>query len=87
MDDILARTPNHYADLIKMDIEGYEDVLLRENNDWLNRVGCIVMEIHGEYAGRPLDKKPLISLLQAKGFDYIDPVVSYVEHTFVRAPR
>jgi len=34
------------VDLLKIDIEGAEENLLRENNGWLDRVGAIVMEIH-----------------------------------------
>jgi FkbM family methyltransferase len=33
-------------DLMKIDIEGYEGVLLHENNSWLAKVDTIIMEIH-----------------------------------------
>ena len=33
-------------DVLKIDIEGYEGILLNENNAWLNLVGTIIMEIH-----------------------------------------
>jgi len=34
------------VDLAKMDIEGAEDSLLGQNNEWLERVGAVVLEIH-----------------------------------------
>ncbi len=33
-------------DLLKVDIEGYEGILLAKNNDWLSKVTTIIMEIH-----------------------------------------
>jgi FkbM family methyltransferase len=36
-------------DLLKIDIEGYERVVLRDNADWLSRISCIVGEIHDGY--------------------------------------
>jgi FkbM family methyltransferase len=33
-------------DLLKIDIEGYEGVLLKENNSWLAKVDTLIMEIH-----------------------------------------
>jgi FkbM family methyltransferase len=33
-------------DLLKIDIEGYEGVLLNKNNNWLTKVDTIIMEIH-----------------------------------------
>jgi FkbM family methyltransferase len=35
------------VDLVKIDIEGGERELLRHSADWIDRVGQIVMEIHG----------------------------------------
>jgi hypothetical protein len=34
-------------DYVKMDIEGAERRLARENNGWLQRVGSIKVEVHG----------------------------------------
>lgn len=34
------------ADLVKIDIEGTEQELLGSDNNWLNRVGAVVLEIH-----------------------------------------
>lgn len=33
-------------DILKIDIEGYEGVLLQQNNEWLARINCVIMEIH-----------------------------------------
>lgn len=33
-------------DLVKIDIEGYEGILLKVNNAWLNLTGTLIMEIH-----------------------------------------
>jgi FkbM family methyltransferase len=33
-------------DLLKIDIEGYEGVLLHQNNNWLAKVDTIIIEIH-----------------------------------------
>ena len=37
-------------DILKIDIEGYERILLRSNAHWLSRVSCIVGEIHEGYS-------------------------------------
>lgn len=38
------------VDLLKLDLEGYERLLLRRENDWLSRVGAIIGELHGNDA-------------------------------------
>jgi FkbM family methyltransferase len=35
--------------LLKVDIEGYESILLRERYEWLERVDAICIECHGEF--------------------------------------
>lgn len=42
-------------DLLKMDIEGYEKVLLSNNADWLWRVNALCIEIHGDYSQSDLN--------------------------------
>jgi FkbM family methyltransferase len=37
------------VDLLKIDIEGAEELLLSRNNDWLLTVNCIIIEIHANY--------------------------------------
>lgn len=44
--DILSRLGWTQIDLLKIDIEGAEEELLSQNNDWLTRVGAIILEIH-----------------------------------------
>jgi FkbM family methyltransferase len=34
------------VDILKIDIEGYEGLLLASNNDWLHNISIIIMEIH-----------------------------------------
>jgi FkbM family methyltransferase len=43
---ILAECQWEQIDLLKIDIEGYEAILLTQNNDWLSKVNIIVTEIH-----------------------------------------
>lgn len=46
MDTILNKLNWQQVDLLKIDIEGYEGILLSTNNSWLNRVAVIIIEIH-----------------------------------------
>jgi FkbM family methyltransferase len=43
---LLARAGWDEVDLVKIDIEGTEEEILTENNDWLARTGALVLEIH-----------------------------------------
>jgi FkbM family methyltransferase len=40
--------------LLKLDVEGYEGVLLRQNTEWLDRVDSICVECHEGFGGREL---------------------------------
>jgi FkbM family methyltransferase len=55
------------VDLLKVDIEGSEEPLLRENLDWLGRVRSIIAEFHPDMVDYP----SLIRKLEAQGFRYI----------------
>ena len=44
--DILDRAGWDRVDLLKIDIEGTEEELLSQNNQWLEQVDAIIMEIH-----------------------------------------
>jgi len=44
--DLLAINGWESVDLVKIDIEGSEDLLLSNENAWLEKVGAIVLEIH-----------------------------------------
>lgn len=43
---ILKKLSWEKVDLVKIDIEGYEAILLSKNNNWLSKVGAIILEIH-----------------------------------------
>jgi FkbM family methyltransferase len=49
--------------LLKIDIEGYEGVLLRQNCDWLRKVDALCIECHENYG-----EADLIALAQKFGF-------------------
>lgn len=46
MNDIMQKLSWKNIDLLKIDIEGYEGVLLSQNNSWIAVVNIVVMEIH-----------------------------------------
>ncbi|MES2807884.1 MAG: FkbM family methyltransferase [Bacteroidota bacterium] len=46
IDTMLSKLNWQQVDLLKIDIEGYEGILLSTNNNWLERVAVIIMEIH-----------------------------------------
>jgi FkbM family methyltransferase len=49
MPTILNRLGWSEIDLLKVDIEGYEAYLLKENRDWLRQVNHMIIELHGTY--------------------------------------
>ena len=55
-------------DLIKIDIEGTENILLKNNNEWLAHTDNIIIEIHPPY-----NLKQLINDLKPFGFNIISP--------------
>jgi FkbM family methyltransferase len=46
MHDVLDMHELDYVDYIKMDIEGAEAHVLRDNSSWLNSIGSIKIEVH-----------------------------------------
>jgi FkbM family methyltransferase len=62
--DLLDRFPEGRVDLVKMDIEGGEEVLLSHDTDWLARVKALIVEWHDDRA----DSRPLIRNVEAAGF-------------------
>jgi FkbM family methyltransferase len=44
--EVMARAGWDQIDLVKIDIEGAEEELLASDNQWLAKVGAIIMEIH-----------------------------------------
>ena len=67
MDSVLTRVPEAANIVVKMDIEGGEEELLRGDIEWLSRVDGLIMEFHPE----KVDYPGLIRVLQAAGFDYL----------------
>ena len=54
------------ATLIKMDVEGAEDVIFSENIMWIDRTSAIVMEVHEEIA--PGVSERIDRIMTEKGF-------------------
>lgn len=48
LDTLLERTGGPVS-YVKMDVEGAERELLTRNTDWAGEVGCIKVEVHGDY--------------------------------------
>ena len=67
MDDLLARyAPEGKIDLLKMDVEGAEADILCGPMRWLDRVSCIVAELHP-----PFTLEKFRSQMAIRGFDLI----------------
>lgn len=54
-------------DLFKIDIEGAEQELFEADLTWLQRVDCLVVELHADR----VDSRAVISLLRAEGFSHV----------------
>ena len=67
MDSVLKGVPEGANVIVKLDIEGGEEELLREDTDWLARVDGLIVEFHPD----KVDYPGLIKVLQAAGFDYL----------------
>lgn len=67
IDDLIIRyAPEGMIDLVKMDIEGAEADVLSGPMQWLDRVSCIVAELHP-----PFTFEQFQNLMIARGFDII----------------
>jgi FkbM family methyltransferase len=49
LDTLLERSGGGPVGFVKMDVEGAERELLRRNTGWAASVGCIKVEVHGDY--------------------------------------
>lgn len=49
MNSLIKANNIEKIDLLKIDIEGAEKLILRENNSWLEHVESIIIEIHDDY--------------------------------------
>jgi FkbM family methyltransferase len=68
MDTLLGRLPSGaQVDVVKMDIEGGEVPLLRENLAWLGRVRSLIAEFHPHL----IDCTAAIESIESQGFRYI----------------
>lgn len=67
--EMLATLGWDEIDLLKIDIEGYEKTLFRENNSWLSRVRLIIGEAHG-HVGYGVDE--VRADLEPLGFEVIE---------------
>ncbi len=64
LDSLLERCGGGPVGFVKMDVEGAERELLRRNTGWAAHVGCIKVEVHGDYT--PDD---CVADLERLGFD------------------
>jgi FkbM family methyltransferase len=67
MQTLLDRFGEQRIDILKMDIEGAEDPVLRGNLDWIDRVQAVIIEFD---RGDPVE---LSQILEARGFRYMPP--------------
>lgn len=49
MDTLMKEYHIHTIDLLKIDIEGTENILFKNKPDWLKNVRVILIELHGDY--------------------------------------
>lgn len=50
VDDLLALSPAHHADILKLDVEGAEKQIFAGDTAWLEAVDTIVIEVHDRLA-------------------------------------
>ena len=50
VDEIVENAGLDSIDLLKMDVEGAEDGIFRSSRRWMEKVGCIAIEIHEPYS-------------------------------------
>jgi FkbM family methyltransferase len=53
-------------DLVKVDVEGAEQELFKADLEWLERVDCLVIELHADR----VDRSGIIATLRSRGFSY-----------------
>jgi FkbM family methyltransferase len=82
MDTVMRELGTTEIDILKMDIEGHEDKLLRGDTSWLGSVRCLMIEFHPPLADVPV----LVRSLQDQGFTYFPTgsVFARSVSTFVR---
>lgn len=73
VDSVLELLGWSTIDLLKLDIEGYERVLLARSPDWLDKVQAVVAELHGGYTleefGRDLGEDRFVVEVLSEGYE------------------
>jgi FkbM family methyltransferase len=64
LNTLLERSGGGPVAYVKMDVEGAERDLLRRNTEWTEHVGCIKVEVHGDYTAADC-----VADLRSLGFD------------------
>ena len=65
MTTLLNHCSVNQVDLVKLDIEGAEQQVLLNANDWLERTDRLIVEFHGNEI-----RDPCVRLLEERGFDW-----------------
>lgn len=69
LQSLLARAGDDATvDFVKLDVEGAEQQILRENTEWAQRVRSLVVEVHGDYTAAGCEAD-----LRALGFTRVGP--------------
>jgi FkbM family methyltransferase len=68
MNTLMKKNNIEKINLLKIDIEGAEKLILKENNTWLENVENIIIEIHDDYTIKNLEED-----LQKFGFTIYEP--------------
>ncbi len=64
METLLKKVDWDHVDLCKMDIEGYEGILIRENSTWLSRIKALCIECHED-----VNRQKIEHILSIFGFE------------------
>lgn len=67
----LAERPDEALFIAKIDIEGFEADVFRENTEWIDRVSCIFIEPHDWMLPEDRTSQSLQQALLGKGFDLL----------------
>ncbi len=78
----LSKYINKEVDLIKIDIEGMEEIVLQEIKPKLKYVNEIIMEYHGSKKSKNNQLKNILNTLEENGFDYRLKYPSSLLHPF-----
>lgn len=68
LDEILNMSDHHFIDILKLDIEGAEKEVFSSSENWLERVGILIVELHERF--KPGVNKAFHSALEKYNFKY-----------------